>query len=153
MFMNRFLRGVIAASGIALTLGTTQAQAQVAQAYYGRLNFAITITLSTAVPSGDSVLCSADASVSDPTNSTNSEHFEALATVSGSTATCNLTIPYEWLLSTPGSDSISATYGVSIVSTTSATVGFARSGTHGLPTVTGVPVSGSVTSYTAQTRL
>ncbi len=65
----------------------------------GSFSVTLHITLKTAVPSGDKVGCSADI-LADDTTATGStaytEEVSALATVSGSTATCVMTIPFSW---------------------------------------------------------
>jgi len=65
----------------------------------GTITLTLHITLKTAVPSGDKVACSSQllASYSSATTAhTYSESGSALATVSGSTATCTVAIPYSW---------------------------------------------------------
>jgi hypothetical protein len=66
----------------------------------GTFSVTLHITLKTAVPSGDKVGCSADVLADDTTTSGDTSYTEevsALATVSGSTATCVMTIPFSWL--------------------------------------------------------
>lgn len=69
----------------------------------GTFSVTLHITLKTAVPSGDKVGCSADI-LADETTATGAtaytEEVSALATVSGSTATCVMTIPFSWLFPT-----------------------------------------------------
>jgi hypothetical protein len=69
----------------------------------GQITINVTITLKTAVPTGFKVLCGANLSVTSvATNPVNINIYEEeandYATVSGSTATCKVVIPYSWLL-------------------------------------------------------
>jgi hypothetical protein len=95
------------------------------------VNFAI--TLKTAVPTGDKVICDVVAFVTDPlTLSTIDESASTVATVSGSTATCAVKIPYSWSLAA-ATDMVSWNYAAAITPT-SATVAsallLARSSSH-----------------------
>ncbi len=75
--------------------------------YSGTIEATVTITLKTALPKGDSVACSVGAiassdSETDPiADVVYDESASSLASVSGSTATCKVSIPYSWLLLTP----------------------------------------------------
>ena len=128
-----------------------------ATTYFGMITLTLSVNISSAtvVPQGGSIVCTLSASVSDPDALANIESVTATATVANSVATCNLTIPYEWVLSTPGSDLITLEYSAFILpsgSTSLAALG-TRSGTHSLPSITGVGASGSHVSLTAETRL
>jgi hypothetical protein len=75
--------------------------------YSGTIEVTVTITLKTALPKGDSVACSVGA-VANSDSETNplldvayDESATSLASVSGSTATCKVSIPYSWVLLTP----------------------------------------------------
>ena len=81
----------------------------------GTLVANFTIKLVTPVPSGYQVQCFLYANVTEESSSytiTNeiSDSAGAKATVSGSTATCSVKVPYAWYLSTPTSDTASLTY-------------------------------------------
>jgi hypothetical protein len=70
--------------------------------------------LSTIPKSTDIVECEATATVGD----TNGDYFESgasLATISGSTATCNVLLPVEWTLANPTTDMFSVGYTISII--------------------------------------
>lgn len=132
----------VTAAGFAL-FGSGAAQAQTAE-YLGKVIATVTIDLTTTPIS--TVTCGLEVSVEDPTTGYNSESISGTATVSGSTGTCTLTIPYEWLLATTSAstDTMSFTYSVSMGD---------RSGSHGLGSLTGVPATGTHTMLTANTRL
>ena len=75
----------------------------------GTLVFNVTISAKTAVPKNGAIRCFAVGFVSDPGSG---YHATEIATgiaklVSGTTYSCNLMIPYSWLLAAPGSDKIS----------------------------------------------
>jgi hypothetical protein len=75
--------------------------------YSGTVEVNVIITLKTALPKGDLVACSVGAIASSfsETNSlldvTYDESAASIASVSGSTATCKVNIPYSWVLLTP----------------------------------------------------
>jgi hypothetical protein len=65
----------------------------------GTITLTLHITLKTAVATGDKVICTADvlASYTSAAGSTDyTEGAASLATVSGSTATCTVSIPHSW---------------------------------------------------------
>jgi hypothetical protein len=76
--------------------------------YTGTIETTVTVTLKTALPKGGTVACRVEA---DPTSEGVSgdvfyeETATAIATVSGSTATCKVNIPFSWLLFTPSTAS------------------------------------------------
>ena len=116
-----------------------------------------TIKLATAVPSGDSVLCTLGAGLIDENHTTftvNNEIEESKsmkATVSGSTATCTVSLPYSWYLSSPSTDTVSLNYQLSIVSSTAVNeLGVARTSYQYVPGAGSikVPSSGTTTTYT-----
>lgn len=121
-----------------------------------------TIKLSTAIPSGDSVICVLSTSLVDENTTTytlNNEIEESKsskATVSGSTATCSATIPYSWYLSSPSTDTVALSYQLYIVSSTATNeTGVARSSFQYVPGAGAikVPSSGTTTTYTISATL
>jgi hypothetical protein len=98
--------------------------------YSGTIEVTVTITLKTALPKGDSVACSVDAiaiSESETTAAsvTYDEIATSVATVSGSTATCKVNIPYSWVLLTPSTtviDSLDGSLDVIMYSPTATTL-------------------------------
>ena len=84
--------------------------------YAGTLKYVYTVKLDTAVPSGDELVCEAGANVEDSgTGNFYEEIAEGKATVSGSTASCTVNIPYSWALSTASSDMVDVSYELSTV--------------------------------------
>lgn len=145
------------AGAVAVIAAVSLAHAASPTIYGGRYTVDITITLTTAVPSGGGVFCEANV-IDIDAGSTNTEAAFAQATVSGSTATCSLSMPYYWELSDPSADTISVSYEVAITPTT--TVGstlksdvFVRDGTHSLATTTGAPANGTLSTIKVMTRL
>jgi hypothetical protein len=74
--------------------------------YTGTIEATVTITLKTALPKGGTIACTLGASPSSENETTGAfvgitESASSVATVSGSTATCKLSIPYNWVLPTP----------------------------------------------------
>ena len=86
-----------------------------ATTYNGKLVFNITITLATSFPTTTSIICDTSARVFDnPAGGGNflSEGGGVIATRSGSTATCTVTIPYSWPLVTGSADMMTLSYTV-----------------------------------------
>lgn len=116
-----------------------------------------TIKLATAVPSGSEVLCALNTSVVEDNTTTytvNNEIYDtktAKATVSGSTATCSISLPYSWYLSTPSSDTASLTYYLYIINSTATNqAGETRTSSQFVPGAGAIkiPANGSTTTYT-----
>ena len=119
----------------------------------GAVTLNLTIQLITGVPSGATVECELTVTTLDALGPIK-EDVVALATVSGTTATCAAQIPYLWTLSTPTMDTISVLYAVAIVPS-GATIksGNGRYRTHTLPQIIGVPVEGTQTALSDTTKL
>lgn len=113
----------------------------------GELKIAGTVTIvSTSITSTTPLICSATAIIVSDANGPISEEATSPASRSGSTATCTVLIPYEWLLATPTTDKVSLSVTVSAESVS------ARIHTHQVATFT-VPVEGTTTSFSFVTRL
>jgi len=118
--------------------------------YFGTYKLDIAATLYTPVPSGGIVTCSGTVDeYGDPSGAYN-EEASAIATGSGSSWKCDMTIPYAWLLSSPSTDNVDVSYSIEIaesitVGTTSTIVTIRRS-EFSPPYTTGVPSSGTVTT-------
>jgi len=67
----------------------------------GTWEIELTITLTTKPASGDIVTCSAEADVYDPNSIYWQENGGTVASVSGGTATCTVSLPYLWWLTSP----------------------------------------------------
>jgi hypothetical protein len=132
--------------------------------YAGTIAVTVTITLKTALPSGDKVACSVDAiasSISETTaaNIAYDESAASLATVSGSTATCKVNIPYSWVLLTPSTtvlDSLDGSLDVIMYSPTATTItnllqNFVREHTQAITINNGKPGDGTLTVTAAVT--
>jgi hypothetical protein len=119
----------------------------------GTYTLNLTITLTTAVPQGDSVICSLTVSdVSATFAQDNTETATGTATVNAGTGTCVINIPYRWNPQNAATDTISYVYTAAIVSPTSPGV-VIRQGTHTLPSTIGVPPPSTHTVLTQSTRL
>lgn len=118
-----------------------------AMTFTGTITVTLTITLKTTGLTN--VTCTAETSVFDnPTSPTSYEESNTVvATGTGSTKTCKLTIPYSWSLATQTTDNMSTGYTV-----------FGSTGTSGLPQRTAtrspldvrkVPANGTTTPLSA----
>ncbi len=107
---------IAAACVIALSLGawgpvtntvTSAATTPTPTIVGGTFDIKFTITIKSAISKSSVILCDATVQVDDDVAGTYSEEAEGEAVRSISTpseATCNLTIPYSWLLATPSTD-------------------------------------------------
>lgn len=113
----------------------------------GELKIAGTVTIvSPSITSTTPINCTATAIVASDANGPITEEAASLATRSGSTATCTVLIPYEWLLATPTTDKVVLSVSVAAESAS------VRIHTHQVATFT-VPGVGTTTSFSFVTRL
>ncbi len=112
----------------------------------GTITLTLHITLKTAVPTGGKVLCGAAlyASYSSASGTTSySESDYVFGSVSGSTATCTLSIPHSWQFpaaTTADVESLSGSYTAEIVNptaTSAAQISLARSSASGFVSLSG----------------
>jgi hypothetical protein len=120
-------------------------QAQAQTNVSGNFTLTANIYVHTAIPSGDALFCEVSLGEAGDSNGTNEEDIIVQATLkSGSTWTCAPQIFYYWHLSTPNTDIVTITWSIGIGPTsTTSKQQLVRSGVHVLPTVTGVPASGT----------
>jgi len=110
-----------------------------------KVNF--TITVKSTIPSADVIGCSVTASTIDLTSGHVIEEIAGVAaTRAGSSATCTVTIPYSWVLTTPLTDTVSLTY--AITSPSGGTGASAFPNRYSYQTISNgkVPVSGATTT-------
>jgi hypothetical protein len=112
---------------------------------YGTLEYSFTIQLSTPfVGAGSEVSCSVEVSVADSTGRDFTESASAPATISGKTAKCVVSVPYQWTLATPGTDKINASYGAELF--TGETTGDSERGAGSNLGSISIPANGAITS-------
>ena len=123
---------------------------------YGKWNIVLTIQVTTALATGDTIGCEGDLEA-EGAPSGYSESGVTLAKVSGGTATCTVSIPYAWYFSAPTTDdTVGVSYGISIIhlftqgSVTEAKE--SRTSSHFLGTFS-LPANGAQTNTTASARL
>jgi hypothetical protein len=95
----------------------------------GTVELILTISLKTAVPTGGKVICGASLTATSLNLTTGtygdwSEQAYTTATVSGSTATCTVNVPYSWVLPTASTlvtNSVTENYEVAILNGATAT--------------------------------
>jgi hypothetical protein len=114
----------------------------------GKFVFNFTITVSSTLASTAKILCEASASTEDAaTLNFIVETASVTATRSGSTATCTVTIPYSWNLSSATTDKVSLSYEI-VAGVPTATVPLAtRTSAQPLKTIS-VPANGATTTET-----
>lgn len=119
----------------------------------GTLVFNITITVKSSIGT-DTVACDANADVFEAlTSQSIGETGLVTATGSGGTRTCKVTIPYSWLLSTPGSDSVSLNIDVFAATSTNLLQQPARGHTQSLPPIKVPTLGGTTTTFTVAVTL
>ncbi|MGA2857119.1 MAG: hypothetical protein ABSE40_09625 [Candidatus Sulfotelmatobacter sp.] len=132
--------------------------------FSGTIEATITITLKTALPKGDVIVCSVDAlasSISETTDAavTYDDSAASTATVSGSTATCKVNIPFSWALQTASTtvlQSLDGSLDVIMYSPTATTItelveDFTRDHSQGITINGGKPGDGTLTVTAAVT--
>ena len=113
----------------------------------GELKITGTVTIvSPSITSTTPISCGATAIIVSDANGPISEEASSTASRSGSTATCTVLIPYEWLLASPTTDKVSLS--VTVTAESVAT----RIHTHQVATFI-VPAEGTTTSFSFVTRL
>lgn len=120
--------------------------------FTGTVNVTLTITLKTTGLT--SISCTEGVSVIDAITTgarVFSEGNTVLATGTGTTRTCKLSIPYSWGLSTQSSDNMTTTY--SVFGTTGTTGVPSRSSTLSPLDTRKVPANGTITALTAAVTL
>jgi hypothetical protein len=101
----------------------------------GTLVYKLTLTVKSTIPKNGVVGCSGEATVSDSSGNSYTEHGSGVGVlVSGTTYTCTITLPYSWLLSSAASDKISRSYTANI------NYGFQLAATNGADTAV-TPIS------------
>jgi len=116
-------------------------------AYTGKIVANFTITITSAIPTTDTIACSVNVDVVDTTGSI-TDSLSTSATRSGATATCSVTIPYSWNITTTA-DSVYITYDISAPPQplVSASAFPRRYSGRPVATIT-VPANGATTTYT-----
>jgi hypothetical protein len=114
--------------------------------YTGKFVVNFTITISSSVPTSDTIACDVDVIVIDASGDI-TDDLSVSATRSGSTATCSVTIPYSWAV-TSTTDAVYVAYDVSappqpLVSSSTFP---RRYSAHPIAKIT-VPANGATTTY------
>jgi hypothetical protein len=115
----------------------------------GKFVFNYTITVAGTIAATAKIGCIATASLVDvATSNLIEEEAAVVATRSGTSATCTVTIPYSWNLGSAGSDKVSLSFSIQAPVEASATTAFPqRLSTQGIASIS-VPANGSTTTET-----
>jgi hypothetical protein len=112
---------------------------------FGKVVLNLKATLQTTFPTGETFSCGLSASTFESSGLSFTDSYQVAATVSGSTLTCTVTLPYYWALISRGSDTMTVSYSVTGVN--GAPSGLpTRLAEHGVANLI-VPVSGTTTTY------
>jgi len=120
-----------------------------AATYTGTLVMKFNITLKSGIPTDAVINCTQNAIVSDPIG-TYSETKTYKATRTGNTATCSVSIPYSWVLSS-GDQQISQTYSVVVYGTASSALVLREASSYG--TYVDMPANGGTSTRTVNVTL
>ena len=113
--------------------------------FTGEFVFKFTVTIKSSIPTSTPIDCEAQADVFDESGVSHDETAEVVASRSGSTATCTVTIPYSWALSTASSDGVSLSYNVDAAGGTTGEID--RESDNSLVSIK-VPANGATTTET-----
>jgi hypothetical protein len=120
----------------------------------GKLVFNFTITVSSLGLTGDTVVCTATASLFDSptTGGIFITESASVGAKEASTVTCTVTIPYSWTLATMSTDKVSLSYAISVAGSTATTVLPNRVSAHGLGSIS-VPANSTTTTQTIKATI
>src|SRR5262249_31793241 len=124
--------------------------------FAGKFVFKFTITVNATIASTAKIVCNAAAAVDD-VNGTSfnifTEEASALATRSGTTATCTVNIPYSWKLASGSTDMVSLSYFLSAPAEPGAVTDLypSRQSSASLTSIK-VPLNGATTTETITAR-
>ncbi len=131
----------------------SDANAAAATIFGGKLVFNFTITVSSTLPAADVITCSAGATLIDlGAGIVILEDATSKATRTGATATCAVTIPYSWGLTTASTDKMSLNYIISGGGTTAATALPSRLSSQGLGNFA-IPANGVTSTFTVKATI
>jgi hypothetical protein len=111
----------------------------------GKFVFNFTITIRSTNLGSDTIVCVVDASVFESTGLRVTESASVKATVSGTSATCTVTIPYSWPLTSASTDTVMLDYAVEAVGPSTTFGQPTRLSSQSLPSIK-VPLSGATTT-------
>jgi hypothetical protein len=112
----------------------------------GKFVFSFTITIASTDLGSDTFICSASALVIDTNGIAITETASVKATLSGSKATCTVTIPYSWSLQNANADMVNL--GTEVVAVGPSSSGGQPTRTHSQPlSPVKVPANGSTTTF------
>ncbi len=130
---------------------TDSAEPAATTVFGGTFVVTFTITVKSAIATSAKISCSVTASLIDAETTNPSiieEEAAVVATRSGSTATCTVTIPYSWNLATGSTDKVTLAYSlVAPVEATATTAFPQRLSTQDIATIS-VPANGKTTDET-----
>lgn len=121
----------------------------------GTITVNFTVTIRSAIPANTPIQCGVSASVTEIAGlgvSITSESATMVATRTGNSARCTVTIPYSWLLLNPASAKLSLLYTVSAGRATAAAGLVARSSSGTIASIP-VPATGSTTTQSVNAVL
>lgn len=119
----------------------------------GKFVFNVTITVSSALPTTALISCAVDGFVDDLLTGDFFNDVEITAKRVGNTATCTLTVPYEWYLGQPAKDIVEMDLTVVATAGTSGTTGFYEESFSSPAITMAVPPTGTTTTKAITTTI
>ena len=116
----------------------------------------LTVTIKSTVPSTSSVNCNVEVDVLDLSSETANliqESATVVATRTGNTAKCTVTIPYSWIVLNPATSTVGINYNVTLANKTTPTTGLLSRSSSGSIANIPVPANGSTTTQTVNAVL
>ena len=127
--------------------------AAAATIFGGKLVFNFTITVTSVLATTDTITCSASASVLDVASANFIlESGVVKATRTGATATCTVTIPYSWSLTTASTDKMTLGYVINGGGSTAATLLPTRLSSQSLGSFA-IPANGTTSTFTVKATI
>jgi hypothetical protein len=120
----------------------------------GKFVVNFTITVDSNLPTTDKIACSVQAQVADVSSGhIILESASVAATRNGATASCSVTIPYSWTLSSASTDKVNLAYTITVPGVASAANALpSRFSSQSIATIS-VPANGSTTTETVSATI
>jgi len=119
----------------------------------GKYVFNVTITVSSVLPTTAVITCELSGGVDDLLTGLFSNDVAVTAKRTGNTATCTLTMPYEWYLGEPTKDTVALDLEVSATAGTFGTSGFYEESFIAPEITSTVPANGTTTTKNVTTTI
>lgn len=121
----------------------------------GTISVNLTITIKSAIPTSSQIICGVTATVTEVSGlgvNIISDEASVVATRTGNTAKCTVTIPYSWAVSNPATAKVNLNYNLAAGKATTGTGLVSRSSTGSIASIP-IPANGTTTAQTVNAVL